>query len=445
MGVKVGLSFHRWRLALPMLLAGLILFSLLSGVSAGMNDPPSAEEGAVATVIARITTPTLAYELAGLTGARPVTVSGALYTITTRNTHYTDAISMTTRYAYERFADFGLDVAYNTYTWEGKPRRNVVAEKEGLIDPEAVYLLVAHVDDMPEAARAPGADDNGSGSVAVLTAAQLLARRHFAHTLRFVLFSGEEQGLRGSDAYAADCAARGDDIRGVINLDMIGYNTGEPVFDIYARSGNEAGALASRQLGESISDTVGVYDLDLVPQRIDIDAYPLRGGSDQWSFLKRGYPAILVIEDYEGEDFTPYYHSVSDTLSTLDLDYYADMTRASVATIAHLGHPLSTGLLSGTVRALDTGQELTATVEAATTGYRIFFTTTTGSDGVYSMMLPVGGYTVTACPVVEGYQTTVITDVHIITDAVVARSFDLEPRPRYRFYLALITRGYVGP
>ncbi len=426
-----------------MLLAGLILFSLLSSVSAELDDHPLyTSEQEVATVIARITTTTLAYELAGLTGERPVTVSGGLYTITTRNTYYSDAISMTTRYAYERFADFGLDVAYHNYVWEGKTRRNVVAEKEGLIDPEAVYLLVAHIDDMPEAARAPGADDNGSGSVAVLTAAQLLARSHFAHTLRFVLFSGEEQGLRGSSAYAAECAALGDDIRGVINLDMIGYNTGEPVFNIYAPSGDTAIDLTSHQLGDYLSDTVGLYDLDLVPQRIDIDTYPLRGGSDQWSFLEQGYPAILVIEDYAGGDLTPYYHVVNDTLSTLDLDYYADMTRASVATIAHFGQSLPTGLLSGTVRALDTGQELTATIEATTTGYRRFFATTTGI-GAYSLTLPVGSYTVTARPAVEGYQPASVTDVQVITDTVVARSFILEPWQRYRLYLALVMGEYA--
>ena len=57
--------------------------------------------------------------------------------------------------------------------------------------------------------------------------------------------------------------------------------------------------------------------------------------SDQWSFLEQGYPAFLAIEDMD--DFTPYYHTTLDTLSTLDLDYYVDYTRAAVATIAHLG------------------------------------------------------------------------------------------------------------
>jgi Zn-dependent M28 family amino/carboxypeptidase len=189
------------------------------------------------------------------------------------------------------------------------------------------------MDDMPAGALAPGADDNGSGSVAVLMAARLLAPHDFAHTVRFVLFTGEEQGLHGSAAYAADCAARGEDIEGVVNLDMIGYNSdATPVIDLYART-DVAGSL---ELTRLFSEVVGIYGLNLVPDRFS-DTGPVNQ-SDQASFLNQGYPAFLAIEDVD--DFTPYYHSVWDTLATIDLDYYADFTRAAIATIAHLGRPV---------------------------------------------------------------------------------------------------------
>ncbi len=340
---------------LPILLACLVLLLVLSRLAiAAPADLPQetsiVHNQTISDVISQITTQTLAYELAGLTGEQPVSVAGSLYTIVTRNSFQTQAISMATCYVYEQFADYGLVVAYHDYVWSGNHWRNVVAEKPGVINPDTIYLITAHVDDMPAGPLAPGADDNGSGSVAVLTAARLLATRHFSHTIRFVLFTGEEYGLRGSAAYAADCVAGGENIQGVINLDMLGYNTGEPVFDVYARSGAGAGAFESRQLADIISDVVGIYNLDLVPRRIDLDKYPLREGSDQWSFLERGYPAILVIEDYAGGDFAPGYHTTSDRLSTLDLDYYADVTRAAIAAIAQLG-------------------------------------------GIYSLPLPVGGYT----------------------------------------------------
>ena len=325
--------FRPLRVGLPVLLAALALMLLLTGLAAAAPSglPQTiAFNPSIAVIISQVTTPTLEVELAGLTGERPVTVAGSLYTITTRHSYQTDAISMATRYAHEKLTDYGLSATYHSYTWQGYPLRNVVAEKRGVVDPDQVYLITAHLDDMPAGPLAPGADDNGSGSVAVLTAARLLAPLRFAHTLRFVLFTGEEQGLHGSAAYAAECAARGEDIQGVINLDMIAYNSDEePVIDLYAQTDVDG----SLELARVFSDVIGIYGLDLTPDRFS-DVGPIRN-SDQWSFLEQGYPAFLAIEDTG--DLTPHYHTASDTLATLDLDYYADYTRAAVATLAHLG------------------------------------------------------------------------------------------------------------
>jgi len=340
-------------LLFPLLLASLGLLLLLGCTATATPTPagPPPATDIVADIISQVNAQTLEYELAGLTGERPVVVAGFPYTITTRNSEQSEAISMTTRYAYERLADFGLTVVYHDYAWnvhdtgdaDGVPSRsrsyrqgrNVVAEKPGLVDPGRIYLVTAHIDDLPEGARAPGADDNGSGSVAVLTAARLLAPYDFAYTIRFVLFTGEEQGLHGSGAYAADCLARGEDIRGVINLDMIAYNSdAEPVLDLYASSR----VPASLELTRVFSDVVGTYGLDLVPDRFDLSSgFPIEKG-DQWSFLLQGYPAILVIEDWD--DHTPYMHMTGDHISTLDLDYYVESTRAAVGTIARLAVPM---------------------------------------------------------------------------------------------------------
>jgi len=323
------------RVNLSMLLASLALLLLLAGIaSAAPTQPPQtiAFSSTVAAIISEVTTPTLAYELAGLTGERPVTVAGSPYTFTTRYSCVTEAISMATRYAYEQFTACDLDVSYHEYVWNERLLRNVVAERPGLVDPEEIYLITAHIDDLPAGALAPGADDNGSGSVAVLMAARLLAPYDLAHTVRFVLFTGEEQGLRGSMAYAADCAARGENIQGVVNLDMIAYNSDdEPVIDLYGLTTVDG----SLELTRLFSDVVGVYGLNLVPERSN-DRWPINA-SDQWSFLGQGYPAFLAIEDMD--DRTPYYHNTGDRLDTLDLDYYADFTQAAIATIAHLGRP----------------------------------------------------------------------------------------------------------
>jgi len=66
--------------------------------------------------------------------------------------------------------------------------------------------------------------------------------------------------LRGSAAYAADCAARGENIQGVVNLDMIAYNSdAERIIDLYARTG----MTDSLELTHAFSDVVGVYGLAL--------------------------------------------------------------------------------------------------------------------------------------------------------------------------------------
>jgi hypothetical protein len=420
------------RVTLPLLLAGLALL-VFAGITTAA---PAAElpesvvyNPIVADVIAQVTTPVLEYELEGLTGERPVTVAGISYTIETRNTLETEAISMATRYAYEWLAGTGLDVSYHTYTWGDTEGRSVVAEKRGLVDPEEIYLITAHLDDMPPGPRAPGADDNASGSVAVMMAARLLASRDLAYTVRFVLFTGEEYGLLGSDAYVDECDDSGEKIRGVINLDMIGYNTGEPEYEIFAPSHDITGAAESRRLAALFADMAALYYLDLVPKEILIDDYPLVGGSDQWSFLEMGYPAILVSEGFTSDDFNPHYHTVGDTLSVIDLDYYTDLTRAAVATLAHAGHILPSsdvGQLSGTVYVSRTGQPARATVAAFWPAYHYTFTMETNRDGAYALSLPVGGYTLTVWPASPAYSATTVTDVAVPAGASVVQDIALE-------------------
>jgi len=340
-GVRSGDLGRAWaRATLPVLLAGLAVLSLLGGGSLAApvaSAPTITYHPVVANIISQITTPTLAYELAGLTGERPVVVGGEPYTITTRNSEMHPEIEMATEYVYEQFQSYGLDVTFQDYShYCCGTLRNVIAEKPGAVEPDEIYLIVAHLDDMPRTlfAPAPGADDNGSGSVAVLTAARLLAPHRFVHTIRFVLFTGEEQGLLGSEVYAGELVSRGEDVRGVVNLDMIAYESdGVPIFDLYA-SPDVSGSVAAARV---FYDVTTVYDLPVEPNLFVVSGgFPMEN-SDHWSFLEHGLPAFMACEDVD--DFTIYMHTPNDRLSTLDLDHYAGMTRAAVATIAHLAEP----------------------------------------------------------------------------------------------------------
>ena len=71
---------------------------------------------------------------------------------------------------------------------------------------------------------APGADDNASGTAAVIEAARIFSQYDFPFTIIYALWDEEEQGLIGSEYYATQAANAGDSILGVINLDMIGYD-----------------------------------------------------------------------------------------------------------------------------------------------------------------------------------------------------------------------------
>jgi len=107
---------------------------------------------------------------------------------------------------------------------------NIIAEKRGVVDPNTIVILGAHLDDrnaiLNDAnGRAPGANDDGSGSAAILQIAKAIhdTGASFEFTLRLALWCGEEQGLVGSRNYAARAAARRDNILGMYQADMIGY------------------------------------------------------------------------------------------------------------------------------------------------------------------------------------------------------------------------------
>ena len=210
---------------------------------------------------------------------------------------------------------------------------NVVATLPGQTQPGKECLITAHYDDRSEDPYnyAPGADDNGSGTAAVLTAAHILKDYVFDYTLKFVGFAGEEQGLLGSEAYAAKAAQRGDTIIGVYNLDMIAYEGDNiNIIELHAGTGPSSGTLADIMIG-----VINDYSLPLVAQKITSGAST---ASDHASFWAQGYPAVMGIEDFQ--DFTPHYHKITDRMSTLDLPYYTDFAKAGIASLAILAQPV---------------------------------------------------------------------------------------------------------
>jgi photosystem II stability/assembly factor-like uncharacterized protein len=217
---------------------------------------------------------------------------------------------------------------------------NVVGTIKGLCHPGRQFLITGHYDDVSEDpfSWAPGADDNASGVVSVLTAASILKDYALANTVKFVAFAGEEQGLLGSAAYAQQASDRGDTILGVINCDMIAYDGNEDtVMEVHSGLPPESQALADIFI-HAISD----YGVGLIPEKITDGA---SHSSDHASFWDYGFPAVLAHEDYQ--DWNPYMHSTQDRVSAFDSAYYVHLVKAAVATIAILSDPFVFGDATG--------------------------------------------------------------------------------------------------
>ncbi|MGE5602007.1 MAG: M28 family peptidase, partial [Nitrososphaerales archaeon] len=352
-----------------------------------------------------------------LSGERPVTIDGKQYRIQTRYVYSQEPISVTTRYAGDHLAGLGLDVEYQL--WGPAAAPNVIGERTGVTRPGDIFMVTAHLDDMPTGSTAPGADDNASGSTAVLIAADILSQFEWDCTLRFALFNGEERGLLGSDAYAQRAKSKGENIAAVFNLDMIGWNApGSPRdIDLHAKRS----LAATVDLANQAASTVGAYGIPLIPE-VCADGSV---SSDHASFWKYSYTAILGIEDYypNSHDFDPYYHSPGDTLSTLDLDYLTDYVKLVVAETAHMAGCLTTGAVQGLVIASHDGSPIRdaeiRTKDPAGREYAL----SSDANGRYSRAVPPETYTAWAAA--YGYDSTATSNVSVTANGNSTQDFVL--------------------
>ncbi|MBI4672410.1 MAG: M20/M25/M40 family metallo-hydrolase [Chloroflexi bacterium] len=284
-----------------------------------------------------------------LSGKFPLTVGGESFTLKTRNTYYPAYGNKATQYEYEFLQGAGLAVSYQDWYdayWDVSGR-NVIGEIRGATRPNEIVLISAHLDDMPIRAVAPGADDNASGSVGVMMAASRLAGHTFERTIRFVFFTGEEDGYLGSYAYAQQSVARNENIVGVFNMDMLGWdgnNDGLLLLHI-RKTTNPAGSAADRAIAEVLTQVVSVYGLNGLAPRIRADG---ESESDHSSFWDQGIPAVLAIEDDWIYEENPYYHTQSDTIETLNMPFFTNYVKAVVGTAAHLAIPVGSDIGTAT-------------------------------------------------------------------------------------------------
>jgi len=218
---------------------------------------------------------------------------------------------------------------------------------------------------MDSTGEAPGANDDASGVAAVIEAARVMSKNHFAATVIFVAVSGEEQGLLGSAFLANKAKKENLEIGAMLNNDIVGSNNSNETHIVnntqlrvfsegipatadektaqrirFLGLENES---ASRQLARYVKETGERYvdQLEVVlvyrPDRF------LRGG-DHIPFLKNGFTAVRITE--MNENFTRQHQDLrtengieyGDYLKHIDFDYLKKNTSVNVAVLASLAN-----------------------------------------------------------------------------------------------------------
>lgn len=279
---------------------------------------------------------------------------------------------------------------------------NVLAVQPGTERPNEVVIISAHIDSrasdvLDATSDAPGANDNASGSAAVLEAARILSRQRFPTTIVYALLSGEEQGLYGGRLLARHAAAQGWTVKAVINNDIVGGSRGSDgatetehvrVFseagradatDAYRAAARREGGEndgPSRNLSRFVAGVAVEQDSPLAVRQVwRADRFG-RGG-DQLPMQEAGFPAIRIavgIEDYDHQHQNVRVENgvtYGDTVDEMDFVYLAHVVRLNIAVLASLARAPMPPAVSAT-GAVSTDTRLTWTPVSGAVRYGLY-------------------------------------------------------------------------
>jgi hypothetical protein len=258
------------------------------------------------------------------------------YTIASNHQQVAEAIG-------DAFTDIGLTPELLPFECFYRTAWNVVATQTGTVYPDSFFIICGHFDSYsgwPDLF-APGADDNASGTAAVLTAAEILVNHDFEYSIKYICFSGEEQGLVGSEDYATWAEQNNIGIVGVLNFDMIGYWEEGVEMDLEIETNH-----ASQWLAAAILNAADLYVG--APYELHVDDGAWWG--DHASFWDHGFAAVNHEEawDWGDPDFNPYYHTVRDTMGYIGDVFTTGNVKIGVAALATLARPDTTATGVGT-------------------------------------------------------------------------------------------------
>lgn len=250
-------------------------------------------------------------------------------------------------YIAARLRAAGCRVEFQDYPVSGTRARNIIGIKRGVSTPGEEIIIGAHYDTENN----PGADDNASGVAGLLALADYARGKSYSRTVKFVAFTNEEPPFfrtpeMGSAVYAKAARERGDGIKAVLVLEMIGFFSEKhfsqrypPLIGPFLPSkGNyiaQISDLGSRRLAKRI-DRAYREASRLPLQSVTLPAFvPGVDFSDHRNFWKEGYPAVMFTDTAFYR--SPHYHKSTDLPGTLDFAYMAafvDGLRAALDDLA---------------------------------------------------------------------------------------------------------------
>lgn len=225
----------------------------------------------------------------------------------------------------------GSDIGVKTFEHEDWDQFSIIVRMQGE-NPEKV-VVSSHQDSInllfPKLLRAPGADDNGSGTITCLEALRLLSNEYGKefkprNTLEFHFYSAEEGGLLGSMDIFDEYFKKHEVILGVLQQDMTGYSAGTKTANVEPHFGLIED-YTSTNLNEFVK--LMIHEYCQIPYRTTHCGYAC---SDHASAIEYGYPASFLCESEIKYD-SKFIHTVLDTPDRLDFELIAQHVKLTVA------------------------------------------------------------------------------------------------------------------
>jgi len=230
------------------------------------------------------------------------------------------------------------DIKVDTINYHGQEIYNIIVSKTGTEFPNKFFIIDGHYDAM----NCPGTDDNGSGTVIVMEVARLLKDISTKYSVKFIHFTGEEEGFIGSHYYVNNTVIpKNMDIMLLLNVDMVGGIAGMPN-NIIKCERDEGGQPQNNKLSYAYTDTLANLTRLYSNLQTEISkAY----GSDYMPFEQNGN----IITGYFEYNENPFNHTLGDILIHMDPLSVKELTKAAIAATLYFSQAFnSSGINNGT-------------------------------------------------------------------------------------------------